>query len=616
MHLDIVDSEVEESKKYWQRVLKGMIDPVLAISCKGESGIKLGATAALCDEHIAKMEGLSRLFWGLIPYLAGGAENPVNLKALVEAIERGVDPEHPQYWGEIGDVDQRTVESAVYGFGLALMQQKFVALFSKKGFANLILWLDQTDSCQVADSNWHFFPILVQLGKRRAGLGYNQVCIDRHFDAIEALYLGEGWYQDGPGCPKDYYIAMGFHYYSLLYVAWMKDVDPKRCAILLQRAERFAQDYIYMFSGEGAAISFGRSLTYRFTQCAFWSALVYAGSTVYSYGVLKGLIFRNLRWWLQQDINDRDGIQTIGYCYPNLIMAEDYNSPGSPYWSLKSFLFLSLDDAHPFWDSKVLALPQLEQSRAIPNAGQIIYHDQQSEHAWMITSGQRELNNYVNTDAKYTKFAYSSIFGFNLDRGRYGVKHAPIDSMLMLSEDDGYYRGRRECIDVESDDQQVYSHWRPWLNVDIETWLMGFDNWQIRVHRIQTYRQLQAVEGGWTIASGGFENTTKEKRGISVRALGYSSIFNLHCSSGASFDTTQVTTAPNSNIMFAQKGHIPCLRYLLPIGQHVLVCAVRASSNPECNISAPPIISWKGEELLISSGQLSLSTNCSSKILT
>ncbi|WP_375803652.1 DUF2264 domain-containing protein, partial [Enterobacter kobei] len=49
-----------------------------------------------------------------------------------------------------------------------------------------------------------------------------------------------------------------------------------------------------------------------------------------------GIVLRHLRWWQQQSIVDRDGILTLGFAYPNLAMCEDYNSPGSPYWALKT----------------------------------------------------------------------------------------------------------------------------------------------------------------------------------------------------------------------------------------------------------------------------------------
>ncbi|MBI9095093.1 MAG: DUF2264 domain-containing protein [Sphaerochaeta sp.] len=33
-----------------------------------------------------------------------------------------------------------------------------------------------------------------------------------------------------------------------------------------------------------------------------------------------------------------DGMLTIGFVYPALLLAEQYNSPDSPYWSFKVFL--------------------------------------------------------------------------------------------------------------------------------------------------------------------------------------------------------------------------------------------------------------------------------------
>ena len=60
---------------------------------------------------------------------------------------------------------------------------------------------------------------------------------------------------------------------------------------------------------------------------------------------MKGIIVRNLNWWLARPIFDRDGVLTIGYGYPQQYMAEQYNAPGSPYWGLKVFLLLALPDA-------------------------------------------------------------------------------------------------------------------------------------------------------------------------------------------------------------------------------------------------------------------------------
>ena len=51
--------------------------------------------------------------------LAGGAQVPFSEK-YITAIKLGTDPQSPGYWGETGPYDQRLVEMAAYGLGLAL----------------------------------------------------------------------------------------------------------------------------------------------------------------------------------------------------------------------------------------------------------------------------------------------------------------------------------------------------------------------------------------------------------------------------------------------------------------------------------------------------------------
>lgn len=422
----------------------------------GAAQFSLGDTCAHYSVDIAEMEGLSRALWGLFPLLAGRPEVPFSDKYFT-AIKCGTDPHSPAYWGETGPYDQRLVEMAAYGLGLALLQGRFTDHFSAAELNNLHRWLDQITDSQMPDSNWNYFAIMVQLGFKRAGLPYDRLAVDKRFAMMEAYYLGDGWYSDGPGRPKDYYISMAFHFYGLIYATLNGSDDPLRAETLRERATLFAHDFIYLSAADGACVPFGRSLTYRFAMVAFWSGVAFAGLDVFSPGVVKGIILRHLRWWLEKPIFDRDGILTLGFAYPNLAMCEDYNSPGSPYWALKVFLILALAADHPFWLAEELPLPTLDDVHVIAPAQQVLQHSEHSQHVVMLTSGQLELNNYVNTDAKYTKFAYSSRFGFTIERGRYGIKHAASDSMLLLAENDNHWRGRRECESVEIQESAIVS---------------------------------------------------------------------------------------------------------------------------------------------------------------
>lgn len=285
------------------------------------------------------MEGFSRILWGIVPDLTGGGTKELWADCL-QGILNGTDPEHDQYWGEVGDYDQRLVEMAVLGLALCLIPEIIWEPLNERERQHLYRWLNQMNSHPCHDCNWLFFNVMVNMGFYKIGEPYDKEQMERNLRRIEEFDLGGGWYSDGIGGHSDYYVPFAMHYYGLVYAKLMEQEDPERCSRLKQRALEFAADFIHWFSPDGSAIAYGRSMTYRFAQAAFWSALAYAGAynETFTPGVVKGLVLRNLRWWFSKPIFDAGGILTVGYAYPNLIMAENYNSPGSPYWALKTFL--------------------------------------------------------------------------------------------------------------------------------------------------------------------------------------------------------------------------------------------------------------------------------------
>ena len=124
----------------------------------------------------------------------------------------------------------------------------------------------------------------------------------------------------------------------------MKEEEPERCRRYLERAEAFGKDFVYWFAEDGSALPYGRSLTYRFAQAAFYSACIMAHIEPLPLPVMKGIIVRHLEYWMKQPIFDHTGLMTIGYCYPNLQMTERYHSPQSPYWAMKIFACLALPE--------------------------------------------------------------------------------------------------------------------------------------------------------------------------------------------------------------------------------------------------------------------------------
>lgn len=389
--------------------LEQLTDPLRPLYSRGGARLAIGGTGASYPAATAEMEGFSRVLWGLVPLLMGGGESGL-WDTVLDGIRHGTDPAHEEYWGVVQDYDQRLVEMAVFGFALAAIPEQIWSPLTQKEQEQLYSWLNQINSHPCYDCNWLFFNVLVNVGFRRVGCPYDAEQLENNLKRMDDFYLGDGWYSDGINGHSDYYVPFAIHYYALLYAKLMEQEDPERSQVFKERARLFATEFLGWFAPDGSALPYGRSLSYRFAQSAFWGALVYAGVEVFPVGVVKGLVLRNLRWWFSQPIFDAGGVLTIGYTYPNLVMAENYNAPGSSYWALKTFLPLALSAEHPFWKEEELPLPDIPAVIVQKPAHLVIVREPASGHVAAFNSGHLYTNEHTHTSAKYEKFVYSTGF--------------------------------------------------------------------------------------------------------------------------------------------------------------------------------------------------------------
>jgi hypothetical protein len=480
-----------------QAAVRALFAPLRPRFSPGAARVRLGATGAHYDDHAAELEGFARPLWGLAPLAAGGGAFE-GWELYRRGLANGSDPRHPEFWGEPEDRNQRLVEMAAIGLALALIPGQIWEPLGPRERANLARWLGAINRVEIVDSNWLFFRVLVNLGLARADAGHDEAATRAALDRLEQFYQGDGWYSDGDSQQRDYYIPFAFHYYGLVYAELAGGRDPERARRFRERAALFAQQFVHWFSADGAALPFGRSLSYRFAQGGFWGALAFAGVEALPWGVLKGLALRHLRWWAGQPIFNPDGTLSIGYAYPNLNMAEQYNAPGSPYWALKFFLPLALPETHPFWRAEELPLPELPPAQHQPHAHMILCRDPAGRHVVALASGQHEP--WIrHAGEKYAKFAYSTAFGFSVPLGRRGLAQAAADSMLALSDDGECYRVRERPAEARADRGALYARWRPIPGVEVETWLLPAGLWHLRLHRLRTDKPLWSAEGGFAL---------------------------------------------------------------------------------------------------------------------
>lgn len=567
----------------------GILSPLLPLYSEGKSRLHIGDTSAGYSDSTAEVEAFARPLWALAPLLTEeGHDGWAELYR--RGLAAGTDPESPEYWGDPHDFDQLLVEMAAMGLALILAPDKLWEPLAEKDKANVYRWLNFVNEKKAYDCNWRLFAVMVNLGFRKVGLPYNGDVVREALAKVEEFYLADGWYADGRPAHSDYYVAFAIHFYQLIYAKEMETEDPERSALFKSRAKEFAEDFIRFFGEDGSAVPYGRSMTYRFAQAAFWSAYAYAGVDGFKPGEVKGLILRHLRSWFRRPIWNNDGTLTIGFGYPNLIMTEGYNAPGSPYWALKTMLVLALDENSDFWKSEELPLPLPDGSRALPHPHMIA--QKKGRHNVLFAAGHQMVNCHTHCGAKYEKFAYSNLFGFSVPKSVWGVGAGGFDSTLALSERDNNYRVKCESREFKVTEDYLYTKWTPWADVEIKTYIIPALPWHVRVHLISSARELDAFEGGFAYPS---EHTAATDRGEGFAYADFdgftSGIVNLIGERSANLCGMEA----NTNLIFSRTS-LPALSGAVPKGESVLACAVFCGEGGRESV---PTVSLDGGRLTV-----------------
>lgn len=543
-----------------------VLNPLKPFYSEDCARLYLGDTGVVYPQVSVEMEAFSRPLWALVPFWLGGGSDQEFEDIYRRGLAHGTDPLHQEYWGGFYDYDQRFVEMAAIASGMLFTPEKLWEPLADEGKSNLAEWLYGINKYVIPDCNWQFFMILVNVALRKHGRTYDEKMLASGLEKIESYYQGDGWYRDGASGQKDYYISFAMHYYGLLYAVAMEGEEPERCRLFKERAERFAKDFIYWFDEEGAALPYGRSLTYRFGQGAFWSAYVFAGLTEIPLEVVKGILVRHLEWWSSQRIFDRDGVLTIGYGYPNLIMAERYNAPGSPYWGMKTLLCLALPDEHPFWHAEEAPLPKLDSLKALYRADMLIQRCHPDVVAY--PAGVCEKYGHGHVPEKYAKFAYSTKFGFSV-AGSQIVLHqnAPDSALAFVIDGDDYVFVRKNSLSYEVKEDRVISVWQPFPGIRVTSAILPTKQGHKRIHEIESAYDCTAYDCGFAVEK--YTDGYEERADSSCAEVRYAKQGCRVYGNGPEAVGMVIHADPNTNVLYPNAS-IPAVAYRVGKGKVVL----------------------------------------------
>ena len=417
----------------WVRVLGRLTDGFVRAIPAGGSPAAAHLPGSAGPDRVPRIEGFARMSVAWAAWL----HEPTNPSHLAFAgrrhdvatlVARGLadatDPDHPAWWGQIGDRDQRIVEAAEVATALILGGSRLRAsldALDPRAFERILDWLALVDGRDVWPDNWVLFPMMSALARRGAGRRVADAAIDDALDWMLGHHAGDGWYRDGSGHALDLYTGWAIHWHLLW---WATSPDgkrrPARRATIIRRARAWLAGSAPMIAADGSYPRFGRSLGYRFAIAAPFVQGALLGIDPLAPGVARRLASGVVAAALDQGaIDPATDWFRVGVGGERPAVVEAYVTPGAAAWAAHAFLGLAMPAGHAFWSAPEGPLPDdgatagtIAAGRAglllswTGRAGGTRLHNARSGHPADIAD-----HDYAAT---YGKLAYRSAFPCNV----------------------------------------------------------------------------------------------------------------------------------------------------------------------------------------------------------
>lgn len=288
------------------------------------------------------MEGFARMFPVAASWLAAGRPDGIaadgkeaSLAALFrQGVLAGTDPAGPEYWGEIGDNDQRIVEAADIALGLWLSRRQIWERMADGERRQVAQWLARGLQVEVYDGNWELFPTMVHTVLR--ALGVDTRAADERartrYEHFKSSYRGNGWFFDPPN-GFDFYNAWSIHY----ELFWLDRIDPSFDPAFIRKASAEYAGFIKHAFGPRGYPMMGRSSCYRMAATAPLLAATQLAPDRVTPGEATRALDATWRYFVQRDAL-RDGAVTAGFCGTNPEIVANYSGPASCLWALRSLI--------------------------------------------------------------------------------------------------------------------------------------------------------------------------------------------------------------------------------------------------------------------------------------
>lgn len=313
---------------------------------------------------VAGLEGFARSFL-LAGYRLSGERgaDPTHLaERYARGLVAGTDPTSTERWPSLIESKQARVEAACLALVLDLTRTWIWDRLSTSEQDRVVHYLSDSGQVEYSRSNWVWFRLLTQTFLRSVGGTHSTDAIKADLATHDDFVRAHGWISDGGGRNFDHYAGWALHLFPALWARMQgaQDLSGPRAGTDRARLASFLTDLVHLVGADGGPLIQGRSLIYRFAAAApFWVGALEHVDTV-PLGQLRRAAAAQVAHFVAHGAPDERGLLTLGWHHPWRPMAQNYSSPGSPYWASHGMLGLALPAEHPVWADDDVALPAQE----------------------------------------------------------------------------------------------------------------------------------------------------------------------------------------------------------------------------------------------------------------
>lgn len=354
-----------DDRRYWVSVADRIARPVLESLARRElkKNMPVEEKPGAKRSGVTHLEAFGRLLYGIAPWLAAENLTGDELKWQQEftqlaqsSLDAATDPQSPDFMN-FTTGGQPLVDAAFLAQGILRAKKVLWEPLELRVQRQIVAALKSTRKITPGPSNWVLFAATVEAALLEFGELTLESRLENYVRQMLGWYCGDGLYTDGDFFHFDYYNSFVIHPMLVEVLGTLKEHDAKFAAahaVVLKRAQRYAEIQERLIAPDGTFPSVGRSITYRFGAFQTLALMAWQRQLPESLkpAQVRGALTAVIRRMMEAPGTfDPNGWLQIGFCGHQPALGENYISTGSLYLCSAGLLPLGLPPPDEFWSA-------------------------------------------------------------------------------------------------------------------------------------------------------------------------------------------------------------------------------------------------------------------------